>query len=54
MELIQTIALLCQLSGASYATEEKQLSCQKYYVNCLNSNQSNYKDLAKCIKERKL
>lgn len=54
MELIQTIALLCQLSGNTYATEEKQLSCQQYYIKCLNSNLPNYKDLAKCIKERKL
>lgn len=54
MELIQTIALLCQLSGASYAAEDKQLQCQQYYIKCLNSNLPNYKDLARCIKERKL
>jgi hypothetical protein len=62
MELLQTIVLLCQLNGAGadsshlieYA-EKKQLQCQQYYIKCLNSdNLATYKDLSKCIKERKL
>ena len=62
MEILKTIALLCQLNGAGadsahlieYA-EKKQLSCQKYYTNCLgNEINSNYKTLSKCIQERKL
>lgn len=58
MEILQTIALLCQI-GTAYDTptaiEEKQLRCQKYYITCLGSSSSltAYKDLAKCIKEKK-
>lgn len=61
MEILQTIALLCQLNGAGSDsmflikhTEEMQLKCQQYYVKCLSNNLTTYKDLSKCIQERKL
>jgi hypothetical protein len=61
MEILQTIALLCQLNGAGadsahlieYA-EKKQLSCQQYYIKCLTSYVVSYGDLSRCVKERKL
>lgn len=56
MELLRTIAFLCAVSsGADIAIkiEKIQLECQQYYVKCL-SNTSAYKDIAKCIKDRKL
>jgi len=56
MELLRTIAFLCTVtSGTDSANriEKIQLDCQQYYVKCL-SNTSNYKDISKCIKERKL
>ena len=57
MELLQTIALLCQIkiSNANLdVIEKKQLKCQQYYVGCLgNPLNSNYKTLSKCIKEKK-
>jgi hypothetical protein len=56
MELLRTIAFLCSISSprdsADYV-EKLQLQCQQYYVKCL-SNTSNYKDISKCIKDRKL
>lgn len=56
MEILQTIALLCQISGSSpYTAYEVQLKCQKYYITCLaNNNLATYKDLSKCVQERKL
>lgn len=55
MEILQTIALLCQLNGYdARATIEIQLQCQQYYVKCLgNEINSNYKTLSKCILEKK-
>jgi hypothetical protein len=56
MELLRTIAFLCTVtSGTDSANriEKLQLECQQYYVKCL-SNTSNYKDISKCIKDRKL
>ncbi len=60
MEIIQTIALLCQLNGAGadsssniQMTSKLQLSCQQYYVKCIDPVNASYKTLAKCIKERK-
>jgi hypothetical protein len=56
MELLRTIAFLCTVtSGTDSAVriEKLQLECQQYYVKCL-SNTSNYKDISKCIKDRKL
>lgn len=53
MEILQTIALLCQLSGVGVYAEEAQLRCQKYYVKCLDPLNAGYKTLAKCILERK-
>ena len=55
MEIIQAIALLCQLNGVeglSYV-ERVQLTCQQYYVQCIDPVNASYKTLAKCIKERK-
>jgi hypothetical protein len=62
MEILQTIALLCQLNGAGsdsmsliQRTQELQLKCQQYYIKCLdNNNLSTYKDLSKCVQARKL
>lgn len=56
MELLKTIALLCQLQAGKNLEEidRKQLKCQQYYVKCLeNPLNANYKTLSKCIKERK-
>jgi hypothetical protein len=61
MDIIQTIALLCQLNGAGadsahlieYA-EKKQLKCQQYYTKCLDPINSSYRTLSKCILDRKL
>lgn len=56
MELLRTIAFLCTVtSGTDSAAriEKLQLECQQYYVKCL-SNTSNYKDISRCIKDRKL
>ena len=62
MQIIKTIALLCQLNGAGGdsafildVAEKKQLNCQQYYIKCLgNELNSNYKTLSKCIQEKKL
>lgn len=62
MEILQTIAILCQLNGVggtSFSTteyvERKQVQCQQHYVRCLGLEiNSNYKTLSKCILERKL
>jgi hypothetical protein len=57
MEIIQAIALLCQLSGDNLAffINQKQLECQQYYIKCIGSDGSaTYKILSKCIQERKL
>jgi hypothetical protein len=57
MEILQTIALLCQISGdnSAFYVSQKQLECQQYYIKCLdNKSLSTYKDLSKCVQERKL
>lgn len=56
MEILQTIAILCQLNGwDAHAATKEQLKCQQYYVKCLGSEiNSNYKTLSKCVLERKL
>jgi hypothetical protein len=56
MDLIRTIVLLCSVtSGRDSAdyVEKLQLKCQQHYVKCLE-NTSTYRDLSRCIKERKL
>ena len=54
MDILQTIALLCQLNGVSgNAAIQIQLQCQQYYVKCLDPLNAGYKTLAKCILERK-
>lgn len=54
MEILHTIALLCQINGYdSRAAIQIQLQCQQYYVKCLgNEINSNYKTLSKCISEK--
>jgi hypothetical protein len=56
MEILKTIALLCQLNGAAAAyAEEAQLKCQQYYIKCLNGESLGaYKDLSKCVAQKKL
>ncbi len=61
MEILQVIALLCQLNGAGAdnghlieVTEKKQLSCQQYYVKCIDPLESKYKTISKCVQQRKL
>ena len=56
MEILQTIALLCQLNGWDASASIKvQLQCQQYYVKCLGSEiNTNYKTLSRCILERKI
>lgn len=56
MEILRTIAFLCTVtSGNTTAVnvEKLQLECQKYYVKCL-SNTSTYKNVSKCILDRKI
>jgi len=60
MEIIQTIALLCQLNiGADTISivefaQKKQLDCQKYYIKCLDGGfLGDYKNLSKCISQKK-
>jgi hypothetical protein len=55
MEILQTIAILCQLNGWDASASQKvQLSCQQYYIKCLGSEiNSNYKTLSKCVLEKK-
>lgn len=39
MELLAAIALLCQVSSYNvyYTIEQRQLMCQKWYVNCVQT-----------------
>jgi hypothetical protein len=60
MEIIKTIALLCQLSGATSTPaevdylERKQLECQKYYVKCMDGGfLGDYKNISKCMIQKK-
>ena len=54
MEILQTIALLCQINGYNAeASIKMQLHCQQYYVKCVDPLNANYKTLSSCIKERK-
>lgn len=64
MDLIIAIAMLCQTGTGSldrHATDNDQLDCQQYYVDCVDNkataNASRDKfitSLKKCIKERKV
>lgn len=56
MEILQAIALLCQLNGwDAHSAIKAQLECQQYYVKCLGTEiNSNYKTLSKCVLEKKL
>lgn len=64
MELLKTIALLCQLSGDyTFVVKDEQLKCQKYYIDCVRKksksfhgnifNLANEFYMEQCIKERK-
>jgi hypothetical protein len=60
MDILQTIALLCQINGAgsdsahvTIYTQKLQLECQQYYVKCLDPLNTNYKTLSKCIRDKK-
>jgi len=59
MEIIQTIALLCNINtgvDGVYLIEvikKSQLECQQYYVKCLDPVNTNYKTLSKCIRNKK-
>lgn len=54
MELIKVIALLCQVgSGESTGwVMDKQLECQKYYIECMEGKFKT-KRLVACIKKKK-
>jgi hypothetical protein len=61
MEIFKVIAMLCQLNGAGADSasliefaEKKQLSCQQYYVKCIDPVDSKYKTISKCVQQRKL
>lgn len=57
MELLQTIALLCQLSGdAIFLVKNQQLECQQSYLNCVSKRRSitvtEKEALEKCVLEK--
>lgn len=61
MEILQTIALLCQLNGGGADSgtliqyvAKKQLECQQYFISCVTPINANYKTLSKCLQDRKL
>jgi len=61
-ELLQTIALLCQVStgadwlNASYVVDKQQLTCQKEYLICMakNKNKDSAQSLVDCIMSREV
>lgn len=57
LELLQTIALLCQVSSVEMPNgkwtklqqvDDYQITCQKYYIKCTGTG----KKLDKCVEER--
>ena len=56
MDLILAIAALCQIhsgqTSESYIAK-KQLECQQYYANCVNSQKFILADTLRCIREKK-
>ncbi len=57
MELIQAIALLCQLSGDAFLStvNQSQINCQQSYLNCVSKRRSTMSEkdaLEKCILEK--
>lgn len=54
MDLLITIALLCQASGSSqwWWNHDYQLKCQKYYIECVGDQPSAGK-LAECVLKKK-
>ncbi len=58
MEILNTIALLCQIANSNVNPEtlqKMQHTCQKYYIKCLDNHlvNGNYKTLAKCVVDKK-
>ena len=60
MEIIKTIALLCQLNAGVVTPtqidylEKKQFQCQRYYVKCMDGGfLGDYKNLSKCMTQKK-
>ena len=63
MELLLVIATLCNTNGLAFYNEaaEKNLACQKYYIECYESKVKKLKDtivfsqdlLIMCIKDKK-
>ncbi len=53
LELIKIIALLCQLNDSSrgHSSEHDQLTCQKYYIKCVDGGNhfDNGKKLEECV-----
>jgi hypothetical protein len=57
LEIISTIALLCQINPGATWAEKAQLSCQKYYVRCVRDGKNGTtldRRLEKCVLDRKL
>ncbi len=57
MEVIQAIALLCQVNNVATLKEvaSRQLECQKYYIKCLDKRAYyGLFELKECIKEREV
>lgn len=57
MELIQAIALLCQLSGDAFlkTVYTSQLNCQQSYLNCVSKRRGTMPEedaLERCILEK--
>ena len=56
IEIIKTIAMLCQISSGGSAVvpiESAQISCQKYYVACFKKESGSDSDrLGKCVLNR--
>lgn len=54
MELIQAIALLCQIGYGGISTGTQQLKCQQSYLNCVlkQNTMSQTEALQKCILEK--
>ena len=58
MELLQTIALLCQVATANPSilfTGKMQLECQQQYIHCVSvkTNLNETEALKRCILEKK-
>jgi hypothetical protein len=56
IEIIKAIAILCQINAGGSAVvpvERAQISCQKYYINCVSKEKgSDTNKLEQCILKR--